>query len=116
LTRYNAVWYNIDNKRKGETKMILNYVFDDRDYEYETDGRAFLKTLTREQLLWGLDEPEELAEKTNAELIELLAQEDLQEIYGYDIEDFYYAEAEQEYAEMLQAIADEKWERDRGRL
>lgn len=80
-----------------------------------TDGRAFLKTLTREQLLWGLDDPEELTEKTNAELIELLVQEDLWEIYGNDIEDFYYADAEQEYNEMLQAIADEKWERDRDR-
>lgn len=95
---------------------IINTLIKDNDFEYETDGRAFLKTLTREQLLWGLDEPEELAEKTDAELIELLAQEDLQEIYGTDIEDFYYAEAEQEYNEMLQAIADEKWERDRDRL
>jgi hypothetical protein len=96
--------------------MIINTLIKDNDFEYETDGRAFLKTLTREQLLWELDEPEELAEKTDKELIELLAQEDLQEIYGTDIEDFYYADAEQEYNEMQQAIADEKWERDRDRL
>jgi hypothetical protein len=97
--------------------MIVRHIslHNDNYFEFETDGRAFLKTLTREQLLWGLDEPEELTEKTDKELIELLAQEDLWEIYGADIEDFYYAEAEQEYNEMLQAIADEKWERDRDR-
>lgn len=98
--------------------MIVRHIslHNDNYFEFETDGRAFLKTLTREQLLWGLDKPEELTEKTDKELIELLAQEDLWEIYGADIEDFYYAEAEQEYAEMCQAIADEKWERDRDRL
>lgn len=57
--------------------LIHTLVHNDNYYEYETDGRAFLKTLTREQLLWGLDEPEELAEKTDAELIELLVKEDL---------------------------------------
>jgi hypothetical protein len=96
--------------------VIHTLVHNDDYFEYETDGRDFLKTLTREQLLWGLDEPEELSEKTDAELIELLAQEDLWEIYGTDIEDFYHEDAEREYEEVQQEMADIIYETYRDRL
>jgi hypothetical protein len=100
--------------------VIHTLVHNDNYHEYETTGEEFLQTLTVEQLTEALvvyvDPDEDYSKMSKKELIALLVKEDLWEIYGKDIEDFYYKDAEREYNEMQQAIADEKWERDRGRL
>lgn len=100
--------------------VIHTLVHNDNYYEYETTGEEFLQTLTVEQLTEVLevyvDPDEDYSKMSKKELIALLVKEDLWEIYGRDIEDFYYAEAEREYAEMRQEDAEMRYENDRGRL
>ena len=99
---------------------VINYLLhNDNDYEYETTGEEFLQKLTVEQLTEALDyvDPgEDYSKMSKKELIAQLVKEDLYELFDKDIEDFYYEDAEREYAEVQQQLADIIYEtyRDRG--
>lgn len=100
--------------------MYIDFLINGNDYEYETDGYAFLKTLTVEQLTEALvyvDPDEDYSEMSKKELIELLVKEDLYELFdSWDIKDFYYEDAEREYEEVQQQLADIIYETYRDRL
>jgi hypothetical protein len=95
----------------------MTYIIQDEEFEFETCGYEFLKTLPKKQLVDALRDPEAHYEReTKEDLISrLIREEDLFELFGEDMKDFYYQKAEQDYEEMKQWEKDESsvWYRDR---